>query len=118
MPASVGFFEKLFGGKRKPRGKVPRPPEPRAAKGATFVPDSYPFEGEVRVYHRDYKRLTTGWWKVSVTTADEWQAKLDDMQAALRRHFGQFQTQGGRLVPRWSERTWEIVRRRLQVGLK
>jgi len=81
-------------------------------EGLAFAPESYPFDADVRVYHADYKRLTTGWWKVSVATPEEWQAKVDDMQ----KHFGQFQTQDGRLVPRWSERTWQRVQKRLRVG--
>ena len=72
----------------------------RTPEGFAFAPDSYPFDAEVRVYRRDYKRLTTGWRKVSLATQEEWQAKVDDMQKALRQHFGQFQTQDGRLVPR------------------
>ena len=93
----MGFFEKLFGGKkerRKPPSQRQGPlVQERAPDATTFAPESYPFEAEVRVYHRDYKRLTTGWWTVSVATLDEWQAKIDDMQTALRQHFGQFQTQ-------------------------
>jgi hypothetical protein len=120
----VGFFEKLFGGKKKERRKpIPREKreplvEERAPDATAFAPESYPFEAEVRVYHRDYKRLTTGWWPVSVATPEEWQAKIEDMQGALRQHFGQFQTQDGRLVPRWSDRTWQLVKKRLRVGRK
>jgi hypothetical protein len=111
----VGFFEKLFGGKKTRRKPRQFPPEPTPEGGAR-APDSFPFDGEVRVYHADYKRLTTGWWKVTVASLDEWQTKIDDMQKSLRQHFGQFQTQDGRLVPRWSTKTWEVVRRRLRVG--
>ena len=119
----MGFFEKLFGGKKERRKPLPSQRqgplvEERAPDATTFAPESYPFEAEVRVYHRDYKRLTTGWWPVSVATPEEWQAKIDDMQGALRQHFGQFQTQDGRLVPRWSDRTWQLVKKRLRVGRK
>lgn len=112
----MGFFEKLFGGKKKER--KPRPPREAMAETPGFAPESYPFDAEVRVYHPDYERLTTGWWKVSIATPVEWQAKVDDMQDALRQHFGQFQTHDGRLVPRWSAKTWQVVRRRLRVGRK
>jgi hypothetical protein len=112
----LGFFERLFGGKKKERKE--RPPREKPLEGLTFAPESYPFDGEVRVYHADYKRLTTGWWTVSVGAPEQWQAKVDDMENALRQHFGKFQTQDGRLVPRWSEKTWQIVRRRLRVGRK
>ena len=114
----MGFFSRLFGGKKeRPKSRPTKPPSesPPLAR-ESFAPAAFPFDGEVRVYHEDYQRLTTGWWSVSVGKPEEWQAKVDDMENALREHFGKFQTQDGRLVPRWSERTWLLVRKHLRVG--
>ena len=81
----------------------------RAFKPRVFAPTAYPFAGEVRMYHGDYERLATGWWKVSVGSPQEWEAKLAEMRQGIRSHYGQFVTKDGRIVPRWNDETWALL---------
>jgi|GEM_PF-3332596 len=74
-----------------------------------FTPPSYPFSGEVRLRHREYDRLHTGWWRVTVASAAEWDAKVREMQEGLRRHFGLYLTKDGRTLRRWNDRSWAGV---------
>lgn len=97
----MGFFRKAFRG--------------GSARAPSFVPTSFPFSGEIRLVHRDYDRLATGWWKVTVASAEEWQAKIGEMQQGVRNHFGNYQTRDGRTIPRWTEETWSRVRERLVI---
>jgi len=80
-----------------------------------FTPTGFPFDGEVRLIHSDYGRLRTGWWKVTAESSEAWQEKVQQMHEAFQSHFGNYVTQDGQTVPRWSDRTWERVRRRLLV---
>ena len=56
----------------------------RAFKPRVFAPTAYPFAGEGRMYHGDYERLATGWWKVAVGSPQEWEAKLAGMGQGVR----------------------------------
>ncbi len=98
----MGFFRKIL------RGAGLAAPEP-------FVPASFPFSGEIRLRHQDYDRLTTGWWRVAVASPSEWDAKVQEMREGLRRHFGFYLTKDGRTVPRWNDRSWAGVLKRLVV---
>ncbi|OGS48696.1 MAG: hypothetical protein A3K68_01995 [Euryarchaeota archaeon RBG_16_68_13] len=97
----MGFFRKAFS--RAPGAKP------------SFVPPAFPFAGRVRLVHQDYDRIATGWWDISLGSAEEWQAKLREMEEGVRRHFGLFQMEDGQVVPRWNETTWARVRGRLVV---
>ena len=81
----------------------------KAFKSRTSAPAAYPFSGEARMYHRDYERLATGWWKVAVSSPQEWEAKLAEMRQSILDHFGQYATKEGKLVPRWNDETWALL---------
>jgi hypothetical protein len=98
----MGFFRRLL------RGPGLGPPQ-------SFVPPAYPWSGEVRVYNWEYKRLSTGWWRVTATSPTEWETKVREMEEGLYRHFGIRRTKDGRVVPRWNPRAWEGVQRGLVV---
>ena len=87
----MGFFRKLF-----------RTPE-------RFTPTAFPFLGEIRMRHPDYKRLATGWWNIAINTSSEWEAKLAEMREGLRGHFGMYVTKSGQVVPRWNDETWRLL---------
>lgn len=95
----MGFFKKLF--------PAPRPPP--------FVPTEFPFTGEIRMYHSEYDRIATGWWRVSINSPDEWSVKTAEMAEGLRRHFGIFVAKDGSALPRWNDKTWTRVRQGLVV---
>jgi len=92
----MGFLRKFL---RKTRLA---PPEP-------FAPPSYPFSGEIRLQHWEYDRLRTGWWRVTVASAAEWNARVEEMREGFRRHFGFLMTKEGRVIPRWNDRAWAGV---------
>jgi len=81
----------------------------KAFKARASAPATFPFSGETRMYHRDYERLATGWWKVSVASPAEWEATLAEMRQAIRSHYGQYVTKDGRAVPRWNDETWALL---------
>jgi len=98
----MGFFRRAL----RKAGFVP--PE-------SFAPPSFPFQGEVRLRHWEYDRLSTGWWQVTVNSPEEWEAKVGEILTGFRRHFGIFMMKDGRAVPRWNDRTWAVVQRGLVV---
>ena len=116
LPILYYLVRRIRVGERRPgrplKGRTKTAPGPPPTP---FTPTGFPFDGEVRLIHSDYGRLRTGWWKVTAESSEAWQEKVQQMHEAFQSHFGNYVTQDGQTVPRWSDRTWERVRRRLLV---